>query len=182
MPGIASIRARADKEGGGKALDATAVELLLPSHVMDRVDCDMKLFEFEWRFRYAQAHDVLDEIRRFLVLRSRLYRSKERFSRGQYHNTRSVNVLNRVNSKINYSIKKYRQIRVLLLRLSKILMKVGWEAQLKVLQDEDVRPLDEDMRPLDEGDESSVSEGRRVLSWIWKVQGVGSTEEATQEG
>lgn len=175
MPGVAAIRARADKEGGGKALDATTVELLLPSHVIDRVECDMKLSDFEWRLRYAQAHDALDDIQRLLVLRSRLYRSKERFSRGQYHNTRSVNILNCVNSNINYGVKKYRQTRVLLQQLSKLLLKVGWEHQLKVLQDEDVRQLEE-------GEGSSVSEGRRVLSWIWRAQGVGSTEEAMQEG
>ena len=175
MPGVAAIHARADKEGGGKALDATTVELLLPSHVIDRVECDMKLSDFEWRLRYAQAHDALDDIRRLLVLRSRLYRSKERFSRGQYHNTRSVNILNCVNSNINYGVKKYHQTRVLLQQLSKLLLKVGWEHQLKVLQDEDVQQLEE-------GEGSSVSEGWRVLSWIWRAQGVGSTEEAMQEG
>lgn len=63
MPGVAAIRARVDKEGGGKALDATTIELLLPSHVIDRVECDMKLSDFEWRLRYAQAHDALDDIR-----------------------------------------------------------------------------------------------------------------------
>lgn len=174
MPGVALLRAKEDKEGGGTALDATSINLFLPSQIVGCADCNQILFEFEWRLRFAQAHDTLNEIRRLLVVRSRLHRSKQRFARGQAHNTRSMSVLNRLNEKINFSVKRYRDTRVLLERLARRLLKVGWEDQLRPLADEDVRPLEE-------GDSHS-SEGRRTLSWIWRIQGTIIKEEATQEG
>ncbi|KIL54151.1 hypothetical protein M378DRAFT_53122, partial [Amanita muscaria Koide BX008] len=85
---------------------------------------------------------------------------------GQFHNTRSVVVLNRLNSRIGYSVKQYRTMRIRLQRLAEKLLKVGWDQSLRVLQDEDIRPLDED---------DGRSEGRRVLSWIWRIQGTGNT-------
>ncbi|KIL55458.1 hypothetical protein M378DRAFT_90872, partial [Amanita muscaria Koide BX008] len=173
MPGVASLRAKADQEGGGDAFDASVLELYLPSEIIDRTDCKLKFFEFEWRLRFAQAHDALNSIRRLLILRSRLHHSKERFSRGQFHNTRSVAVLNRLNGRIDYSVKKYRMMHVRLQRLAEKLLKVGWEQSLQLLQDEDIRPLDED---------EGRSEGRRVLSWIWRIQGTGNSEETTQAG
>ncbi|KAF8333824.1 hypothetical protein F5887DRAFT_1079836 [Amanita rubescens] len=173
MPGVALLCAKEDKEGGGKALDATSLSLFLPSQIIGCADCNQILFEFEWRLRFAQAHDALNEICRLLVVRSRLHRSKQRFARGQAHNTRSMSVLNQLNEKINFSVKRYRDTRVLLERLARRLLKVGWEHQLRPLADEDIRPLEE-------GDSHS-SEGRRTLSWIWRIQGTIIKEEATQE-
>ncbi|KAM6490384.1 hypothetical protein JOM56_014148, partial [Amanita muscaria] len=165
MPGVASLRAKEDHEGGGNSFDTSALELYLPSEIIGKASCEMNLFEYEWRLRFAQAHDALNTIRRLLILRSRLHRSKERFARGQFHNTRSVVVLNRLNSRIDYSVKQYRTTRIRLQRLAEKLLKVGWDQSLRVLQDEDIRPLDED---------DGRSEGRRVLSWIWRIQGTGN--------
>jgi hypothetical protein len=174
MPGVASLRAKEDKDGGGKALDATSLILYMPSQIIGLVECNQSFFDFEWRLRFAQAHDALHDIRRLLVVRSRLHRSKLRFARGQSHNTRSVTILNRINQRIDFSVKRYRDTRFLLEQLAQKVLKVGWEEQLRTL-------LDEDIRPLDEGDSGST-EGRRTLSWIWRIHGSIIKEEATQEG
>ncbi|KAM6504122.1 hypothetical protein JOM56_001065 [Amanita muscaria] len=173
MPGVALLRAKEDKEGGGKALDATSINLYLPSQIIGHVNCDQPFFDFKWRLRFAQSHDALNELRRLLVVRSRLHRSKQRFVRGQFHNTRSLSVLNHVNQRISFSVKRYRDTQVLLQRLAQKVLMVGWEEQLRPLHDEDIRPLDE-------GDSHST-EGRRTLSWIWRIQGTIIKEEATQE-
>ena len=68
MPGVALLHAKEDKEGGRKTLDATSLSLFLPSQIIDCADCDQLLFEFEWRLRFAQAHDALNEIRRLLIV------------------------------------------------------------------------------------------------------------------
>ncbi|KIL54938.1 hypothetical protein M378DRAFT_46403, partial [Amanita muscaria Koide BX008] len=82
MPGVASLRAKEDHEGGGNSFDTSALELYLPSEIIGKASCEMNLFEYEWRLCFAQAHDALNTIRRLLILRSRLHRSKERFARG----------------------------------------------------------------------------------------------------
>ena len=175
MPYVASLRAKVDREGGGKSQDATTLELFLPSQILGEVDCNLQLFKFEWRLRFAQAHDALSNIRRLLILRSRLHCSKERFARGQYHNTQSVTILNHVNDRIQLHVKKYRHTRILLQQLAMKLLTVGWDHQLKPLQDEDIRALEE-------GDGGSSTEGWRVLSWIWRVPGTINSNETTQEG
>ena len=76
MPSVASLRAKVDREGGGKPQDATTLELFLPSQILSLVECDHQLYSFEWHLRFAQAHDALNDIRRLLVLCSRLHRSK----------------------------------------------------------------------------------------------------------
>lgn len=134
MPCVASLRAKVDRDGGGKHQDVTMLELFLPSQILGLVDCDQHLYSFEWRLRFAQAHDALNDIHRLLVLRSRLQRSKERFARGQFHNTRGVAVLNRVNARIHLHAKKYRETRILLQRLAPKVLIIGWDCQLKPLQ------------------------------------------------
>ena len=174
MPGVALLHAKEDRDGGGKALDATSLNLYMPSQIIRHVECNQSLFDFEWRLRFAQGHDALHEIRRLLVVRSRLHRSKLRFARGQSHNTRSLSILNRVNQRIDFSVKRYRDTRILLEQLARQVLKIGWEDQLRPL-------LEEDIRPLDEGDSGST-EGRRTLSWIWRIHGSIIKEEVTQEG
>ena len=174
MPSVASLRAKVDREGRGKPQDATTLELFLPSQILSLVECDDQLYSFEWHLHFAQAHDALNDIRRLLVLCSRLHCSKEHFARGQFHNTRGVTVLNRINDRIHFHAKKYRETRILLEWLAPRVMLVSWDLQLKVLQDEDIRALEE-------GDEGSSTEGQRVLSWIWRIPGANSNK-ATQEG
>ena len=175
MPYVASLHAKVDREGGGKSQDATMLELFLHSQILGEVDCDLQLFKFEWRLHFAQAHDMLSDICRLLILHLRLHRSKERFAHGQYHNTRSVTILNHINDRIQLHAKKYQHTCILLQQLAMKLLTVSWDHQLKPLQDEDIQALEE-------GDGGSSTEGQRVLSCIWRVPGTINSNETTQEG
>lgn len=83
IPSLASIRAAADQEGGGKPLAVHDIELYLPSRIHSMVLCDILLLEHEWELRYAQGHSILNDLRGLLLMESMMLKSKSRHSRGQ---------------------------------------------------------------------------------------------------
>jgi hypothetical protein len=87
MPAIALQRARADREGGGQPPAVQNIQLFLPSETLGVCACDRHLLKYEWQFRYAQAEASLDDLRGLLLMRSMLYKSKDRYSRGQRQQT-----------------------------------------------------------------------------------------------
>ncbi|KAJ7763712.1 hypothetical protein B0H16DRAFT_1454979 [Mycena metata] len=96
IPHVAVLRAEEDR--ARKRISATQVQpgvqvqhmaLWLPSAIVDRVPCDEQLYEYEFRLREAQAHEALDDVRQQLLLRTHLYKHKDRFVRGVKANSRS---------------------------------------------------------------------------------------------
>ena len=178
IPGIGLHRRSAETRGSTDGtFDAEEINLFLPSNLVPRFHVDTKLAEYEWRLRYAIAHDLLSELRRQLLILGTMYQSKDRYVRGQEHNTRSITLIKNVQSRINYAATRYRSNRDALLSLSTFLNKSGWETTLRVL-------ADTDLRGLKEGEDASGSEGRRTLSWIWMTQRENKTEmtESMSEG
>ncbi|KAF8054677.1 hypothetical protein FPV67DRAFT_1568861 [Lyophyllum atratum] len=143
---------------------AERIPLMLPSSVK-HLPCDSRLREMEWKLRRSQAHDALDELREALRLQAYLYIDKDRFQRGQHHNTRSRGIIDRVKVRIDAAARRYRVARGAILALAGMLGKVDWEATFPVLDDRDVKQLSGD------GEES---EGHRTVSWIWTRFGDGS--------
>jgi len=176
LPAVAMLRCRSDQAGGGHPPAAHELELHLPSKVIPIMNCDWRLVEVEWRFRQAQAESALNELRGQLLIRSRLHNSKNWYSRGQHQQTRSNTVISCVEARVRASASKYRDIRTALLTLSPYTGDDGtWTLMLRPLEDGDVLGLTsmDDLGP----------EGRKRLSWIWKVHGTGSdADEATQSG
>ncbi|KAJ8701131.1 hypothetical protein PTI98_002092 [Pleurotus ostreatus] len=127
------------------------------------------LADYEWRLRYGQAFDSLAELRRHLLVLSSMYQSKDRYVRGQQHNTRSVALVKKVQARSNFAASKYRSGRAALLMLSPALGKSDWQSILRPL-------LDSDIRGLKDGEDASSSEGRRTLSWIWMAQRTNDAE------
>ncbi|OBZ68235.1 hypothetical protein A0H81_12000 [Grifola frondosa] len=170
MPGVAAHRQRTI------STDTTVlpqhVPLLLPSAVCNKIPCDTSLLEQEWRLRHAQAHDVLNDLRGHLELRSHLYKYKDRFVRGQHHNTRARTIITGVQSKVDADVSRYRTAQAALVSMAAILGKSGWQAALWPLNDGDVRHVTEG--------EDGESEGRRTLSWIWKA--CGAVVECDKDG
>ncbi|KAJ7036439.1 hypothetical protein C8F04DRAFT_1258005 [Mycena alexandri] len=96
IPHVAVLRAEEDR--ARKRISATQVQpgvqvqhmaLWLPSAIADRVPCDKELYEYEFWLREAQAHEALDDVRQQLLLRTHLYKYKDRFARGVKANSRS---------------------------------------------------------------------------------------------
>ncbi|KAF5375506.1 hypothetical protein D9615_009182 [Tricholomella constricta] len=154
---------------------AEKIPLMLPSSIPRQLPCDTRLQEMEWMLRQSQANDALDELREGLRLQAYLYIDKDRFQRGQHHNTRSRGIIQQVKVKIDAAARKYRVAREALCRLAEMLGKVGWNASFPFLADSDIKQL---------SGNNDESEGRRTISWIWTRYGAGSQldcEEGLQD-
>lgn len=169
MPGVVRLRTRvtATSEGIVKPWD---MELLLPSEVLHLIpSTSPALISCEWKLRLAQAHDILDELRNHLLIRTRLFNTKDRHIRGQRGGTRSSKVIAGLEDKIKADTARYRKARAALLVLGISLSKVGWEGTLRDLRDEDVRGLG-DMY-------ENRTQGTAVPSWIWRVQSAAAGDD-----
>ncbi|KAG6835885.1 hypothetical protein H0H93_013691 [Arthromyces matolae] len=175
MPHVAIIRSRAESAGGDEPPSPLTIDILLPSAVIQQKGpCDTTLLEYEWRLRYAQAHGCLDEIRRAILLRSRMYKTKDSIIRGQRMNTRSNTLIQKVSDRVETAAKKYRRVRSALTSLASRLSKVGWESELQPLTAQDIKGISRE--------ESDESEGRRTLPWIWRTAtGIDKMDDAGKE-
>ncbi|KAJ8472566.1 hypothetical protein ONZ45_g16612 [Pleurotus djamor] len=174
---IPAVTALILEEGDSGEIDAENLNLFLPSALLSHSSSQelttlfLQLADYEWRLRYAQALDLLGELRRQLLLLSTMYQSKHRYSHGQHHNTRSASLLANVQARVNAAKSRYRICRGALVALNGPLQKAGWESILRELNDDDVRSLrqGQDMSSLaSEG--VRQAEGSRTLSWIWSTQ------------
>ena len=141
------------------------INLWLPSRLNGAsVDFDRRLGDIEWKLRVAEAYEALDELRHYIQVRTHVFKFKDQNTRGQAANTRALNTIATLNAKIHSSRDKYQVARMALVSLSGMLGQTGWQSQLPILVDRDVRSISDG----EEGD----SDGRKTLSWIWKVMGV----------
>lgn len=129
----------------------------------------------EWDFRYSKAEGILNELRGYLLLRSHMWKSKNRHAIGQRMHTRSLQLLSDVEEKVKSTVSAYKRTYHALENLCKPLLENRWKFSLKPLDDGDVIGLS--------SMEDVGSEGRKRLSWIWKVHGMDvDADECTQEG
>ena len=138
IPQLALIRAAADQEGGGRPLAVHDINLHLPSGILSFVQCDILLLQYEWDLRYAQGHSTLNDLRGLLLMESMMFKSKGRHSRGQRQQTRSINLLKRVQTRIQATASKYRKIHDTLQALAVPLHQFKWRDVLRVLEDDDM--------------------------------------------
>ena len=171
-PGVERLRAKSINELNLQIeLKPYEIPLWLPSQVKGQVPVSRNLQDFEWKLRYAQAHEALRSLRHQLQVRAYLFKFKDRFVRGQGANTRARNAISGVQGRIDAAGKEYRTAYEALESLSSILLQVHWRDELLPLMPEDIRDLSE-------GKEGE-SEGRRTISWIWRTvqsEGMGTTE------
>lgn len=100
LPAVVSLRQRLTSMDE-KALLTHNLPLLLPSALVEHVSCPATYLEQEWRLRHAQAFDALADLRGRLEVRTHLYKTKDRFVRGQRANTRAHAVIKNVNGRID---------------------------------------------------------------------------------
>lgn len=176
LPAVAGMRLQTNNQGGG-SLSVSDIELHLPSNLPWTMACDPRLVDAEWELRYAMAEVTLNSLRSHLLLRSRLYKSKDRHVRGQAQNTRSYDLIHTVEARVKASAVKYRIIRIAMIRLTeRRATDSEWEVIYKELRDTDIQGLSS----LDD----DGAEGHKALSWIWKIYGTGGTgvDGGTQDG
>ncbi|KAI0712134.1 hypothetical protein C8Q76DRAFT_693826 [Earliella scabrosa] len=177
MPGVVALRSRLITTKEDASLPYN-IPLLLPSSVVTSVSCSAELMEHEWRLRYGQAFDALDDLRGHLEARSHLYKFKDRFVRGQRANTRAQTIIKQVDAKIDADAERYRAAYAALSALASHLCKAEWDVQLRPL-------VASDIRHVADGEEGQ-SEGRRTMSWIWQASSstsniAGQVQESLQE-
>jgi hypothetical protein len=113
-------------------------EWFLPSQILDCIPVCPDMMELEWRLQFTQAHNVLHDIHRLLLVCLQMYVAKDRFSHGQSQVTWSQNLVLGVQSRIDANVLKYQEFHTALMRLARPLGKIGWDGELQVLHDADV--------------------------------------------
>jgi hypothetical protein len=164
MPIVSTLRSSMNPSPGApQTLKPQDFPLYLPS-ALNHLDCNHRLMKHEWKLRQAQAHNALSELRSHLRLRSHIYKFKDKNLRGQAASTRAQNLIARVEAKKDAAVVKYRRARQAIESLSCRLDEVGWEATLRPLKHEDIRPM---------GDfTGDHTQGTRTISWIWLMTDV----------
>ncbi|KAG1768259.1 hypothetical protein EV702DRAFT_1253460 [Suillus placidus] len=165
MPSMASIRtARSSSTNPSNEEKTYEIRLFLPSqlkeHAPDAI-CDKRLCQFEWKLRRAQVFDVLNDLRRHLLLHTHLYKFKNINIRGQRANTRAAAVIGKVEHNVIEAGERYRHAWTGLNYLCGTLAKDGWQTIFPILESAHVHGMSEG--------EAGQSEGNRTLSWIWKA-------------
>lgn len=174
LPFVALLRSR-DDSSSTSPVAVQDLKLFLPSQVTFPRDATgvIHFMRYEWDFRYAQAQETLNDLRGLLLLHSHMLKSRDRYVRGQHQLTRSTKLLARVDEKLKMTATKYRRIRSALDNLSSAVLVVDWQNELRPLTDNDITGL----TCMDD----SRSEGRKKLSWIWKVHGTGADADTSTE-
>lgn len=148
----------------GKAPTETYdIPLYLPSS-LEQSSCPSEIRDYEAKLRQGQAYDALDDIRRYLRMRSYLYKRKDKYARGVAQNTRANTAIKRAQAGVDQSYAKYQRSRAALVALCGETTPQnkgvdGWRKDLLPLKASEVRGMSQGL--------TGESEGKRTISWIW---------------
>ncbi|KAK7464179.1 hypothetical protein VKT23_006345 [Stygiomarasmius scandens] len=155
----------------GSRIKKTDIPLLLPSDILRDCTCSPEALDIQWQLEFAQAEDMLEQIRQALLQRTYLYTWKDKYTHGQRDSTHSSGTIEKIQNKINACAVRYRVSRVALLTLGKALKRSSdWQCHLKELKDEDLRVLTQD-------NFNAEKEEEAWMSWIWCTDGVNKDGE-----
>jgi hypothetical protein len=170
---LPAIQGLVNSTGRESYENAEGIKLWLPSQLRSK-PWNGWLQNDEWELHYAQAHDVLEELRQCLRLHCSLLTFKREWVRGQGGNTRAQNALAHVHARRTACAKRYRSAWVALKALATMTKKNDWQGRLQELADDHIKPL---------VDPFATGEGRRQVSWIWMMEGVDcSSNEGDTDG
>ncbi|KAJ7716378.1 hypothetical protein B0H16DRAFT_1741305 [Mycena metata] len=196
-----TARARAARTQVVPGVKVQDLRLWLPSAIMKtpgakgHKDCPSEEIQrYEFRLRVGQAHEALHEIRRQLIVRTHLYKHKDKQSFGVRANMRSRDKIDVVEERIRRVVAGYRTARAAIVSLAKSLNETGWEITLKELKEEDVRARPRSTMGDPERQKATRSAGSKAkkktrdrarkelpLSWIWVSQTKGAVAGEKQE-
>ncbi|KAJ7229225.1 hypothetical protein C8J57DRAFT_1534542 [Mycena rebaudengoi] len=160
-----------------------------PGATMDEAGCRFTVLEAEYRLRVGEAHEALHDIRRYLLVRTHLYKFKDGQVRGVRDNMRSQDKIDALDEQVRRAAARYRSARRALVVLGRVLERREWEVALRPLAAEDVRGMprahfgDEQRQAgKTKAKDSRTSAKRRkvahvALSWIWLVQKKSAEQE-----
>ncbi|KAK0467431.1 hypothetical protein IW261DRAFT_1613021 [Armillaria novae-zelandiae] len=172
IPTVRTLRIR-DNQGKGPSFPAYSLPLYLPSSILPAHPCDKSMVRAESRLRIAQGYDLLHTIRSQLLSLSKAYKDGDTNVLTQKERLKCHKTTRDLNARITQAKQYYRDIIKRLTVLSTELGEWGWQVQLRVLEDSDVRRIADE--------EIGISEGNRTMSWIWYSSHVGDVPEGVQE-
>ena len=161
IPGLASI----DHGEDGDKLESQPeiLKLWVPSQIPAEnrsTWCLPGIPDLEVHFRYAQADDMLADLRRHIRLLQLARDQNAKHTKSTSSKTRSQGILDGFRGKIKRLASQYKDARQALLALDPAQkLAPNWAQYLLPLNDRDLRPP---MR-----DEAQPSEGQTQYSWIW---------------
>ncbi|KAJ6574049.1 hypothetical protein B0H19DRAFT_1208169 [Mycena capillaripes] len=174
--------------------EVEGVRLFMPSDILDKAKrsraCAVGLVEVEEQLRVGEARDALAALRQGLRTRTMTNRFRLRHCTGQRMLTRGQGVLRQISMKIHKAKSRYRYACNALMRLRG---HGGWEKELQVLEDSDVRALNERALTAEEAAQRerggiaalgvvALGESRRTLSGIWySAKSAAESGEPTEE-
>ncbi|KAJ7251255.1 hypothetical protein C8J57DRAFT_1078120 [Mycena rebaudengoi] len=179
-PEVARLRAAEDQARARAAvLQPTAgvevyeMELWLPSKMSRTpgVERNRSLAAYEFDLRKGQAHEALEDLRKNLLVRTHMYKSKDKYVRGVAANSRSNDKIKVVDERIRRLADQYRAARSALESLSVVVEDVDWKTELKSLSVEDKKKRGPEA-------EARRKEAAKPMSWIWVTQARSSVENA----
>ncbi|KAJ7119884.1 hypothetical protein C8R43DRAFT_900853 [Mycena crocata] len=166
-------RVRAARTRPWPGVKVQNIALWLPSAMMkqprgrQRSDVSKEVQKIEYPLRVGQANEALHDIQRHLLVRTHMYKFKDKHQRGVRSNMCSKQKIDALEDRIRRAAAQYRAARTALVSLGRALEEHGWELTLKELKDEDIRA-----RPRATFSDPERQRGRvvRPLSWIWISQ------------
>ncbi|KAK0500890.1 hypothetical protein EDD18DRAFT_1348323 [Armillaria luteobubalina] len=174
---------RLNKELGVHSTDLQRAQILEKSNrlrrsveswfVVQEVHMPTTMVRAESRLRIAQGYDLLHTIRSQLLSLSKAYKDGDTNVLTQKERLKSHKTTRDLNARITQAKQYYRDVQKRLTILSTELGEWGWQAQLRVLEDSDVRRIADD--------EVGISEGNRSMSWIWYSSHLGDVPGGVQE-
>ena len=190
QPEVVRLLAQLPETGTG--IDAVQdIPLFLPSSLPRNVlvNCSKRLVSMEAELRISQCRDSLVQLRTKLTTQARLLKYKYIHVRHQASNTRSRNLINRVNAKIEATATKYRRAFTALNALDPE-GKFGWRSELLELRSQDIRGISQAELPDAPTKERTkelqkrrllngkvAPKGNRTVSWVWRGSLMGSFED-----
>jgi hypothetical protein len=190
FPALANVRAREDEARARVAegqpvpgVTVSSIKLWLPSHVAsapaaDAAEIVLKdtVLMHEYRLRVGIAAEALHDVRRYLLVRTHLYKLKDAHSRGVRENMRSADKLAALNEQTKRAAAEYRAARAALVVLGRRLNRREWERTLLPLLEDDVRGLPQSQFHDPERKKKRKGKKRQKkappkLSWIWVNRG-----------
>ncbi|KAJ7713966.1 hypothetical protein DFH07DRAFT_763169 [Mycena maculata] len=185
FPGLENVRELEDHTRARIAetqpipgMSVSDIKLWMPSGVgAVEVQLTAEVQLHEYRLRVGQAHEALHEIRRLLLVRTHMYKGKDRHARGVAANTRSGDKIAALNAHIRRAAAQYRAAWRALQALGRALKRNEWEWTLLDLKEDDIRGLpqsrfgDPDRQKKKKRKKAKVQQPERPLSWIWISRG-----------
>ncbi|KAJ7909356.1 hypothetical protein B0H13DRAFT_1616599, partial [Mycena leptocephala] len=175
QPGVAVLReaaaqarARAAKMQPTSGVPVEAIELWLPSKQARTPGVTFKESHgrHEFDMREARAYEVLDELRRLLLVRTHHYKFKDVHVHGVGAQTRARTAIEVLDERIRRIAKEYQATRQALASLAPTLAETSWELKLKPLESKDIRGMP---RALFADPEKKKKKQQKQMSWIWRT-------------